>query len=116
MPPTIYGTKNCDTIKTARTWLADHGQAYRFHDYRADGLDAATLARWIDVVGWEKLLNKAGTTFRALADADKTELDRDKAAALMLARPTLIKRPVLDIDGRLTVGFKPEIYAEVTAR
>jgi arsenate reductase len=115
MPITLYGIKTCDTMKKAWTWLDAHGHAYRFHDYRVDGLDAATLGRWIDALGWEKLLNKASTTFRELPDADKAGLDAKKAAALMLGRPTMIKRPVLDVDGRLTVGFKPDIYTQALA-
>ena len=111
MTTTMYGIKNCDTIKKARDWLADHGKAYDFHDYKAVGIDAATLGRWADVVGWEVLLNKAGTTFKKLPDADKAGVDRDKAIALMVAQPSMIKRPVLDADGKLIVGFKPDNYA-----
>lgn len=106
----MYGIKNCDTVKKARLWLEGRGLAYGFHDYRVDGLDPATLARWRDALGWEKLLNRGSTTFRGLPDSDKAGLDADKATALMLAQPTVIKRPVLDIDGRLTIGFKPETY------
>ncbi|MES2055953.1 MAG: ArsC family reductase [Pseudomonadota bacterium] len=106
----LYGISNCDTIKKARTWLADHGVAYDFHDYKSAGIDAATLRRWAGVVGWEVLLNRAGTTFRALPDTDKTGIDEDKAIALMLANPSMIKRPVLASGDTLLVGFKPDIY------
>jgi arsenate reductase len=109
---TIYGIKNCDTMKKARAWLDQHGIAYRFHDYKVDGLDKARLKAWVDELGWEVLLNKAGTTFRALPDADKTGLTAAKAQKLMLAQPSLVKRPVLDVDGKLVVGFKPEQYAQ----
>jgi Spx/MgsR family transcriptional regulator len=107
---TIYGIKNCDTMKKARTWLESHGVAYRFHDYKAEGIDRAHLEAWCDAKGFESVLNKAGTTFRKLSDAEKAELDRNKAIELMLAQPSLIKRPVLETQGGLTVGFKPETY------
>jgi len=116
MTITMYGIPNCDTIKKARTWLEDHDIAYTFHDYRAEGLDKATLEGWIGKVGWQVLLNKASTTFRGLADADKQDIDEEKAKALLLAHPTMIKRPVLDLEERVLVGFKPDMYAaEVTA-
>ncbi|MGS1095524.1 ArsC family reductase [Aquamicrobium terrae] len=116
MTITMYGIPNCDTIKKARTWLEGHDIAYTFHDYRAEGLDKATLEGWIGKVGWQVLLNKASTTFRGLADADKQDIDEEKAKALLLAHPTMIKRPVLDLDERVLVGFKPDMYAaEVTA-
>jgi len=115
MATVIYGITNCDTMKKARAWLDGHGHAYRFHDYRADGLDEATLKRWIDRVGWEKLLNKSSLTFRVLPEADRAGLDAGKAAALMLSQPTMIKRPVLDLDRNLIVGFKPEIYERALA-
>jgi arsenate reductase len=111
MTVTLHGIKACDTMKKARVWLDGHGVAYGFHDYKAVGIDAATLKRWAGQVGWEVLLNRSGTTFRALPDAAKQALDEDKAIALMVAQPSMIKRPVLDIDGRLLVGFKPEQYA-----
>ena len=113
MATTIYGIPNCDTMKKARVWLDQHGVEYRFHNYKADGIDEATLRRWVDQVGWEKLLNRAGTTFRKLDEADRQDIDADKAIRLMQAQPSLIKRPVLDRDGTLTVGFKPEAYAEI---
>jgi len=111
MAITIYGIKACDTMKKARTWLDAHGVAYDFHDYKAVGIDRARLERWSQAVGWETLLNRSGTTFRKLPDADKTGLTEKKAIALMLAQPSMIKRPVLDLGAKLVVGFKPEIYA-----
>ena len=110
MTITMFGIKNCDTIKKARTWLDVHGIAYAFHDYRAAGIDAARLGDWIDQVGWEVLLNRAGTTFRKLPEADRADLNVAKATALMLAQPSMIKRPVLDTGETLLVGFKPEAY------
>ncbi len=98
-------------MKKARAWLDAHGVAYDFHDYKAKGIDAETLRGWAGQVGWETLLNRAGTTFRKLPDADKADLDEAKAIALMVAQPSMIKRPVLDAGGALTVGFKPERYA-----
>jgi len=106
----LYGIKACDTMKKARTWLDGHGVAYSFHDYKSVGIDRARLERWVGAVGWETVLNRAGTTFRKLPDADKTELDGEKAIGLMLAQPSMIKRPVLDLGDRLLVGFKPEVY------
>jgi len=112
MTITLYGIKTCDTMKKARTWLDAHGIAYAFHDYKAAGIDRARLEGWCREAGWEVLLNRAGTTFRGLDDADKQGLDQKKAVRLMLARPSLIKRPVLERGkGGLLVGFKPEIYA-----
>jgi arsenate reductase len=110
MTVTIYGIKNCDTMKKARTWLEGHGVAYDFYDYKAAGIARDRLQEWVGKVGWEVLLNRAGTTFRALPDSEKTGLDADKALALMLAQPSMIKRPVLDLGDRLLVGFKPEAY------
>jgi arsenate reductase len=107
---TIYGIKNCDTMKKARAWLDRRGVAYDFHDYRSDGLERTRLSGWCKELGWETLLNRAGTTFRKLPDGEKQSLDGDKAIGLMLAQPAMIKRPVLDVDGRLLVGFKPELY------
>ena len=115
MTTILHGIKACDTMKKARDWLDGRGVAYGFHDYKAVGIDRATLEDWARKVGWEVLLNKAGTTFRKLPEADKTGLDEGKAIALMLAQPSMIKRPVLDVDGVLTVGFKPEVYANVFA-
>ncbi len=107
---TIYGIKNCDTMKKARTWLDAAGVEYAFHDYKASGIDKASLEAWAGKVGWEVLLNKAGTTFKKLPDADKANVTEKKAIALMMAQPSMIKRPVLDIGGKLLVGFKPADY------
>jgi arsenate reductase (glutaredoxin) len=109
---TIHGIKACDTMKKARAWLDGRGVAYAFHDYKAEGIDKATLERWAKAVGWETLLNRAGTTFRKLPEKDKADLTEKKAIALMAAQPSMIKRPVLDVGGKLVVGFKPEIYAK----
>ena len=105
MTLTLYGISNCDTVKKARRWLDEHGVAYRFHDYRKDGLDASQLQGWIDALGWEKLLNRSGTTFRKLPDAEKDGLDAAKAKALMLAQPAMIRRPLVDTGGALSLGF-----------
>ncbi len=110
---TIYGIKACDTMKKARAWLEAHGVAYAFYDYKVRGIDRGVLQGWARKAGWETLLNRAGTTFRKLPDADKTGINELKAIALMLAQPSMIKRPVLDVDGALIVGFKPETYAKV---
>ena len=111
MTATIYGIRNCDTMKKARAWLDAHGVAAVFHDYRVDGIDRATLAGWVGRVGWETLLNRAGTTFRRLPEEDRRDLDEARAIALMLAEPAMIKRPVLVAGGRLLVGFRPDEYA-----
>ena len=111
MTVTIYGIKNCDTMKKARAWLDARGVAYTFHDYASAGIDRASLECWARQVGWERLCNRAGTTFRKLPDADKDALTETKAVALMLAQPSMIKRPVVENGGKLIVGFKPEIYA-----
>jgi arsenate reductase (glutaredoxin) len=108
---TIYGIKNCDTMKKARAWLDDRGVAYTFHDYKSAGIERARLERWAREAGWEALLNRAGTTFRKLPEHHKEGLTEKKAIALMLDQPSMIKRPVLDVGGRLLVGFKPDEYA-----
>ncbi|WP_170303980.1 ArsC family reductase [Sphingosinicella humi] len=110
MSVTMFGIKNCDTIKKARAWLGERGVAYDFHDYKAAGIDEARLRRWSGEVGWETLLNRAGTTFRKLPDAEKAGLDEDKAVALMIAQPSMIKRPVLEAKGKLLVGFDRARY------
>ena len=115
MPATLYGIRNCDTMKKAWTWLDAHRVAYDFHDYKKQGIDRARLETWVKQLGWETLLNRAGTTFRKLPEADKQGLDEAKAIELMLAQPSMIKRPVLEKDGRLYVGFKPETYAELAS-
>lgn len=113
---TLYGIRNCDTMKKAWTWLDQNGVAYAFHDYKKQGIDRATLEGWTDILGWEALLNRAGTTFRKLPEADRTDLDRDKAIDLMLAQPSMIKRPVLSRGGTLHAGFKPEAYQRLFAQ
>jgi arsenate reductase (glutaredoxin) len=110
MSATLYGIKNCDTMKKARAWLDAKGVPYAFHDYKVDGIDRPRLEAWAGNVGWETLLNRVGTTFRKLPDAEKASIDERKALALMLDQPSTIKRPVLDLGGRIVVGFKPEVY------
>jgi len=108
---TLYGIKNCDTMKQARAWLEAHDVAYDFHDYKTAGIDRASLESWIKQVGWEVLLNRAGTTFRKLPDAAKQDVTQAKAVKLMLEQPSLIKRPVLEHGKQLLVGFSPEKFA-----
>jgi arsenate reductase (glutaredoxin) len=116
MSMTIYGIKNCDTMKKARAWLDQRGVDYAFHDYKAAGVERERVEGWCQKVGWESLLNRNGTTFRKLPDRDRYGLDAEKAVALMLAQPSMIKRPVLDLGGgRLIVGFTPELYREALA-
>ena len=111
---TLYGLKTCDTCRKARAWLDQRGLLYRFHDFRADGFDAATLERLEAAPGWEALLNRRSTTWRGLAESERAGANRDKALALMLAHPALIKRPVLECeDGRILLGFSPEAYGEL---
>ena len=113
MSLTIYGIRNCDTMKKARAWLDSHDVSYDFHDYKSAGIAKEKVKSWSDKVGWETLLNRAGTTFKKLPDQDKQDLTEKKAIALMLAQPSMIKRPVLDLGGgKLLVGFKPELYSE----
>lgn len=111
MAYTLYGIKACDTMKKARTWLEEHQVEYAFHDYKTQGIDREHLARWCDEHGWQTLLNRAGTTFRKLDDAQKADLDQAKAIELMLAQPSMIKRPVLELGDRILIGFKPDLYA-----
>jgi Spx/MgsR family transcriptional regulator len=114
MPLTIYGIKNCDTMKKARAWLDAHKVDYAFHDYKVAGIERGKLEGWVKKAGWETLLNKAGTTFRKLPDADKANLTEKKAIALMLAQPSIIKRPVLELGGgKLLIGFKPDQYEAI---
>ena len=114
---TIYGIKNCDTMKKARAWLDKQGVAYDFHDYKTAGVERDRLERWCKKAGWEIVLNRAGTTFRKLPDKSKAALDEKKAVTLMLDQPSMIKRPVLDLGGgKLLIGFKPDLYAEAFAR
>src|SRR5690349_10675059 len=114
MSITIYGIKNCDTMKKARALLDKKGVAYDFHDYKTKGIDKASLEAWVRKAGWESLLNRAGTTFRKLPDKDKAGINEKKAIALMLAQPSMIRRPVLELGGgKILVGFKPEEYAKL---
>lgn len=106
----LYGIPNCDTIKKARKWLEQREISYQFHDYKKSGVNEGQLRAWAAELGWEALLNKSGTTFRKLSDAEKSDIGMEKAIALMLANPSMIKRPVLDIGIRRIVGFKPEVY------
>jgi arsenate reductase len=108
---TLYGIKNCDTMKKAWTWLDDHGIEYTFHDYKKSGIDREHLDKWCKQLGWEVVLNRAGTTFKKLDDADKANLSEAKAIKLMLAQPSMIKRPVLEFGKQLLIGFKPDDYA-----
>ncbi|WP_297799377.1 ArsC family reductase [uncultured Brevundimonas sp.] len=111
MSITIYGIKACDTMKKARVWLDENGVSYDFHDYKVQGADKTELEKWVAEHGWEKVLNKAGTTFRKLPDEAKADIDAAKAIALMMEQPSMIKRPVLDLgNGKTVLGFKPEIY------
>jgi arsenate reductase (glutaredoxin) len=110
MTITIYGIKNCDTMKKAFAWLDKAGVDYAFHDYKKDGIDRKTLEAWSCEVGWETLLNRAGTTFRKLSEKDKEGLTAAKAIRLMAEQPAMIKRPVLDLGRKLLVGFKPDEY------
>ena len=115
-PVAIHGIRNCDTMKKARAWLEEHGVPYRFHDYKTDGIDRARLEDWAQEAGWERLLNRAGTTFRKLPEPERQDLDEARAVALMLAQPSMIKRPVLEAEGKLLVGFKAEEYARAFGR
>lgn len=115
MSRTLYGIKACDSMKKARNWLDEHGVEYAFHDYKAVGIDRGNLERWCAEHGWEKILNRAGTTFRKLDDSQKTDLDQAKAIELMLAQPSMIKRPVLDLGDRTLVGYQPDLYTAALA-
>ncbi|MET0053038.1 MAG: ArsC family reductase [Candidatus Thiodiazotropha sp.] len=109
----LYGIANCDTVKKARNWLKDQGIEYEFHDYKKEGVDEARLREWSRVLGWEALLNRRGTTWRKLDDAEKSPLDEERAIRIMMAHSSIIKRPLLDDGQHLTLGFKPEEYAEL---
>lgn len=115
MKTTLYGIKNCDTIKKARAWLDEQGVVYDFHDYKTAGIDRAHLERWCSAEGWEVLLNRSGTTFRALPEEAKQISTQSAAIALMLAQPSMIKRPMLERSEEIVVGFKPEIYLQFFA-
>jgi arsenate reductase len=106
----LYGIANCDTVKKARNWLKDQGIEYTFHDYKKEGVDETRLRAWSQVLGWEALLNRRGTTWRKLDEAEKSPLDEARAIRIMLDHPSIIKRPLLDDGKRLTLGFKPEVY------
>jgi Spx/MgsR family transcriptional regulator len=108
MSVTLYGIPNCDTVKKARTFLEGQGVAFDFHDYKKLGVNAAKLSLWCGVLGWERVLNRAGTTFRKLPDADKVGLDQARAIALMVAQPSLIKRPIAEYPSGVLLGFKPD--------
>lgn len=112
----LYGIKNCDTVKKARAWLDARGIAYAFHDYKTAGIDTPRLRAWAGELGWEKLLNRAGTTFRKLPESEKAGLDEDKAIGLMLAQPSMIKRPVLDLGDRRLLGFDSAAYERALGR
>ena len=112
----IYGIKNCDTMKKARAWLDGRGLAYDFHDYKSAGIDKRRLEQWVERLGWETVLNRAGTTFRKLPDADKENLNAKKAIALMLAQPSMIKRPILEADGIMMAGFRAADYEKLLKR
>ncbi len=111
----LYGIPNCDTVKKARAWLHAHGVAHGFHDYKKHGADPARLAGWVEAAGWEKLLNRAGTTFRKLPEADREGIDAGRAVALMVAHPSCIKRPVVEYPGGLLVGFRPDEWEAALA-
>lgn len=111
MTATLHGIRACDTMKKARTWLEGQGIAFTFHDYKTAGVQRAALERWVDRLGWEALLNRSGTTFRKLPDAQRADLDRDRAIAIMLDNPSSIRRPVLEDGDTLLVGFKPDVWA-----
>jgi len=113
----LYGIPNCDTMKKARAWLADHGIDYQFHDYKKEGIDEATLRDWIGQVGWETLLNRRGMMWRKLPQEIRDSMDEQKAIEVMLETPSIIKRPVLVLDdGSIHVGFKPEQYEALFVR
>lgn len=112
---TLHGIKNCDTVKKARAWLDSHAVTHSFHDFKTQGLAPELLGQWVAEHGWEALLNRAGTTFRKLPEAQRTELTEARAVALMLAQPSMVQRPVLDLGGRRLIGFRPEVYAAAFA-
>jgi len=112
MTITMFGIPNCDTVKRAKDWLNTNGVAFEFHDYKKAGVPAEKLRQWVADLGWEVLLNRAGTTFKKLSELETADIDADKAVSLMMAYPSVIKRPVLDLGDRRIVGFKPETYIE----
>ncbi len=108
MELTIFGIKNCDTMKKAMKWLDDNGVPYHFHDYKKEGVPEASLQQWLEALGWETVINKRGTTWRKLDDATKDTMDADKAVTVALENPSIIKRPILQNDKILTAGFKAD--------
>ena len=116
MKPILYGIRNCDTVRKARTWLDARGVDYDFHDYKSAGIDRSRLAAWTGELGWDKVLNRSGTTFRKLPDAEKEGLDEVRAIGLMLAQPSMIRRPLLDLGDRRMIGFDEEAYAQAFGR
>lgn len=110
---TVYGISNCDTVRKTRKWLDANGIEFSFHDFRKDGLDAASVDRWCDALGLDAVLNKRGTTWRQLPEAQRDSLDEAGLRALLVEHPTLIKRPVLEHNDSVRVGFKAEDYAEL---
>jgi arsenate reductase (glutaredoxin) len=115
MTPVLYGIRNCGSVKKARAWLDARGIAYAFHDYKTAGIDEARLRGWVEELGWEKLVNRSGTTFRKLSEADRDSLDADKAIRLMLEQPSMIRRPVLQLGDRRLLGFRSEVYEDAFA-
>jgi len=111
---TVYGIKTCDTVRKALKWLDAQGIEHTYHDFRADGLDAATVGRWVDAKGWESVLNKRSTTWKQLSDADKDDLDASRAIALMVAHPTLVKRPVFEQEGKILQGFSDDVRRQIS--
>jgi len=111
---TVYGIKTCDTVRKALKWLDAQGVEHSYHDFRADGLDAATVGRWVDAMGWESVLNKRSTTWKQLSDADKDSLDASRAIALMVAHPTLVKRPVFEQEGTVLQGFSDDVRRQIS--
>ena len=116
MTVTLFGIPNCDTVKKARDWLAQHGIAYSFHDYKKSGIERAKLAGWVEKLGWEVVLNRAGTTFRKLPEAERADIDGEKAIDLMLSQPSMIKRPVVEYAGGLLIGFKPDQWTQALGK
>lgn len=111
----LYGISNCDTVKKARSWLDAAGISYALHDYKKAGTDTGKLAAWCDVAGWDRVLNRAGTTFKKLPEADKADLDQARAVALMAANPSCIKRPIVEHPRGLLVGFKTDEWEAALA-
>lgn len=113
---TLFGIKNCDTVKKARKWLDEHGVEYQFHDFRADGIDEQMVNGWLENLGWETLLNRRSTTWKSLSDEQREQMDEQAALAAILQHPTLIKRPLLDTGHELHCGFSAASYAHIFNR